>query len=275
MIKINGIPLEFSLFPNGETKMNEGQIKQTLTLSYCNVSLKYENDSDFTKLMFVKFYLDTLGIRPHLTISYMPYSRMDRTNNGSAFTLKYIAKFINSLGFYKVLIFEPHSDVTPALINNCTTIFPSIEILKKVKKEISFNEDMDVIYFPDSGAEKRYGSLVKAKNSLVGFKHRSFETGKITSLRVFGSVPQQGFKAVMIDDLCSYGGTFILGAKELRALGASEIYLVVTHCENSIYSGDIFYSYINKIFTTDSIIRNDANIRLLSIYKLDDYGMIN
>jgi len=273
MIFLNSIPLEFKVFPNGETLMNETQIREVI-LQNNVVSLKYENDSDLIKLMFIKRYLDVLKKQSELVVYYMPYSRMDRSEGGSAFTLKYVADFINALSFDKITVIEPHSDVTPALLNNCESSFPSVNILYDVKNNINFNNDNDYLYFPDAGAEKRYSKMIKVKNQLVGFKHRDFQTGKIISLEVLGEVKQKGFKVIMIDDLSSYGGTFILGATKLRELGASEIYLVVGHAEESIYKGDIFKTdLINKVFTTNSIVTEELNDRI-KIYPIQGKGVI-
>lgn len=274
MIFLNSIPLEFKVFPNGETLMNEEQIRNSISFSTNVISLKYENDNDLIKLMFTKCFLDTLKIQAELIIYYMPYSRMDRSEGKSAFTLKYVTDFINGLNFDKIIVIEPHSDVTPALLNNCETSFPSVNILYDVKKLINFYEDTDYIYFPDSGAEKRYNKMIKVKNSIVGFKHRDFMTGKITSLDVLGASDLTGRRIIMIDDLSSYGGTFILGATELKKLGATRVYLVVGHAEESIYKGDIFKTdLIDKVFTTNSIITEELNDRI-KIYPIQGKGVV-
>lgn len=275
MIFLNSIQLEFKVFPNGETLMNEKQIRDETKANINTVSLKYESDNDLIKLMFVKRYLDSLKEQSELVVYYMPYSRMDRSEGGSAFTLKYITDFINGLNFEKITVIEPHSDVTPALLNNCESSFPSVNILSDVKIKIGFNEDTDYIYFPDAGCDKRMSKLIKVKNSLIGFKHRNFETGKITSLEVLGEVKERGFKVIMIDDLSSYGGTFMLGAKKLIDLGAGEVYLIVGHAEDSIYKGDIFKTdLINKVYTTNSIITEELNDRI-KIYPIQGKGVIS
>lgn len=72
-------------------------------------------------------------------------------------------------------------------------------------------------------------------------------------------VNTNNFKAVLIDDLCSYGGTFLLTAKKLKDLGAKEIYLLVGHCEDSIFSGSVFTSgLIDKVFTTNTIMSKNG-----------------
>ena len=71
-------------------------------------------------------------------------------------------------------------------------------------------------------------------------------------------VTSKEFKAIIVDDLCSKGGTFILTASKLREMGATEIYLVVTHCEDTIFSGDILKTdLIKKVYTTNSILSKE------------------
>ena len=47
----------------------------------------------------------------------------------------------------------------------------------------------------------------------------------------------------------------MLTAKKLKEMGAKDIYLVVTHCEDTIFEGDILKTdLIKNVFTTDSIL---------------------
>ncbi|MBW7460425.1 ribose-phosphate pyrophosphokinase, partial [Paenibacillus sepulcri] len=90
---------------------------------------------------------------------------------------------------------------------------------------------------------------------LVGFKSRDFQTGDIQSLDIVGTVPAEPFKVIIVDDLCSYGGTFIRSAEKLREIGASPVYLLVGHCEKSIHQGTILTTdLIDKVFTTNTIL---------------------
>lgn len=261
MIKLNGRILDFETFPNGETRVNGEQIKNYQS-SINQIEFKYENDSDLIKLLFVKKHLEELNTKSYLIIYYMPYSRMDRVEGNSVFTLKYVSEFINNLGFEKVTIVEPHSDVTPALINKSLAIYPSISILEDVVSEVGFDSEKDYLFFPDQGAAKRY-SKVKGYKSLIGFKERDFQTGQIKSLQMVGDVAEQGFKAIILDDLSSYGGTFILSAERLREAGATEVYLLVAHCEESIYEGKIFKTdLIDKVFTTNTIVKEAKNEKI-------------
>lgn len=277
MIKINGEEVEFSQFPNGETHIKH--LDTSKILDQLVIDFKYEEDGDLIRLMFVKKYLDSINITSNfcakLNIYYMPYSRMDRTENNSVFTLKYVADFISQLGFDRVVVIEPHSDVTPALLNNSESKFINFKLIEKVKQEVLFNEEEDYIVFPDSGASKRYDKI-KVKNSLFCNKVRDFQTGEIKSLEVIGDVEgTQGKTAIICDDLSSYGGTFVHTAKALRKLGFNKVYLLVAHAENSIFKGKLF-DYIDKVFTTDSILTEQDNWgnkkyeKQIKIYKMEE-----
>ncbi|MCY9737482.1 ribose-phosphate pyrophosphokinase [Paenibacillus alvei] len=263
MIQLNGVTLGFETFPNGEIKLPSDEIHYFLIKSRNVVNFKYENDSDLIKLLFLKKYLDSQSAISHLTIMYMPYSRMDRVEENSAFTLKYVADFINSLNFENVKVLEPHSDVTTALLNNSFAIYPTVDLFDSVYGAVNFNKDTDFVFYPDAGAQKRYASKLKGLKHLVGFKDRDFQTGKINGLTVVGEGVSQDSKIIIIDDLCSYGGTFKASAEKLRSLGAKEIYLLVAHCEDSIHEGGLLDSgLIDKVFTTDSLLTNYNHERL-------------
>ncbi|WP_371410263.1 ribose-phosphate pyrophosphokinase [Priestia megaterium] len=219
------------------------------------VEFKFESDEDLLKLQFVKRYIDSLRTtvsRVELVIYYMPYSRMDRSEGGSPFTLKYVTEFINSLDFEKITVIEPHSDVTMALLDRAEPLYVTFDLLPTVMKEVGFDESVDYVVFPDAGASKRY-SKIGDFCTLVGHKDRDFATGKIQGLELIGINNRAGEKAVIVDDLSSYGGTFVATSKELRKMGVKEVYLLVAHAENSVFKGELF-DHIDRLFTTDSIM---------------------
>ncbi|MGD1416413.1 ribose-phosphate pyrophosphokinase [Bacillus stercoris] len=252
MIKVNGREVEFREFPNGEFRLLHSSIDEMPLIP--EVHFKFENNSDLIKLMFVKNYLDQIHARGGcLVVYYMPYSRMDRSEAGSPFTLRYVTNFINNLNFNFVSVIEPHSDVTVALLENAEANYINFTLIENVKNEIDFDEENDFIMFPDAGASKRY-SKMKAKNVLIGHKHRNFQTGEIESLKLVGDTDKaKGRKAIIVDDLSSYGGTFVGASQALRNVGIEGVYLLVAHAENNIFKGKLF-EHIDKLFTTDSLI---------------------
>ena len=243
MILINNQPLDILEFPNREKKITYWPTNaETISIKF-----KWESDADFMTLLFLSDELKNLGRRAYLQIMYLPYSRMDRQMGTDLFTLKTLCKFINSMGFVKVFVNEPHSDVSMALLDNAIAMKTTIRLFEEMAWEPKIT-----ICYPDTGAQKRYH--YPNVHSVLGDKVRDTKTGKITRYRVHGDVIK-GQSIVILDDLCSYGGTFILAAEALKARGAGDIYLVVAHCEKSILKGKIFSSrLIKQVITTNSII---------------------
>lgn len=256
MIKLNGTFINFKQFPNGETHFDGSVVHDNRSFfgQTDQILFKYQTDKDLIELLFLKRYLDDNDSKEvELILSYMPYSRMDRVEGFSVFTLKYISEFINSLNFSRVFIHEAHSDVTLALINRSMPLETTKELFKRATEKIEFDKEKDYVFYPDAGAQKRYAKMGDY-NELVGHKKRNFETGRIESLNVIGNMAP-GQKVIIVDDLSSYGGTFMLSAEKLKELGAGEIYLVVAHAEEAIFNGDIIDTQmIEKVYTTDSII---------------------
>jgi ribose-phosphate pyrophosphokinase len=176
-----------------------------------------------------------------LTIPYVPFSRQDRVNHlGESFSLAVFANLINSLGFQRVVVHDPHSDVTPALIHNCEVVeqYEGVRIL--IRNTIT---EPFWLVSPDAGALKKTHKLaqVLARSSgnlclgiIESSKHRNTATGEITgtvihSTEDFSQPPFDKHMFVVVDDICDGGRTFIELGKELRKQGAQKIHLYVTH----------------------------------------------
>ncbi|WP_297425508.1 ribose-phosphate pyrophosphokinase [Clostridium sp.] len=258
MIYLNNEKVNITKFPNGESLINSDNLNVANAVN--TIKLKFESDNDITHLIFLKGHLDELNLKCKLVIAYMPYSRMDRTEGLTIFTLKHLCRLVNALKFDEVSIYEPHSDVCVALLDRVKVINMSKSLAEKAIEYIDKNnEDLYLIY-PDAGAAKRYSKQIKYEKVLTANKERDFKTGYIKKLDINGNTESEKFKAVIVDDLCSKGGTFILTAKKLKEMGATEIYLAVTHCEDTIFDGDILKTdLITKVFTTNSILSKDHN----------------
>ena len=161
---------------------------------------------------------------------------------------------LNDINFDKVICLDVHSNVTPALVNNLQVDSPKAHI-ENVFTTIGTKNL--TLFFPDEGAQKRYGEMFKNIPQAFGIKKRNWETQKIEDYMVVGTENIAGKRILIIDDICSYGNTFVNAAKSLKKAGAKEIYLYVSHCEDAISKGNVFTSgYFEGIFTTNSLIRS-------------------
>lgn len=280
MIKIEDCEIAYDTrrFPDGSLSLKLPPIDNILEP---HVSWYYEGDSElFTLICLRKHYADR---EMTLHMPYCPHARMDRVKEQSdVFTLKYFCEIINSLNFKMVSVNDVHSNVATALLDRVVNISPDKDIeyaIKSIPIEICLVEDvMDfmggykklysgMLFFPDEGAMKRYSGMFDLPYA-YGIKKRNWETGKIEGLDVIGDTSSIAGKDILIvDDICSKGGTFLRSAKKLKELGARKIYLYVTHCENTILEGELLTSgLIEKVFTTDSIFtKNHEKIEVIKI----------
>ena len=128
-------------------------------------------------------------------------------------------------------------------------------LAKDLLKELNDGKEEVYLVYPDAGAAKRYGKEISYDKILTANKERDFRTGFIKKLQINGDIQSKSFKAVIVDDLCSKGGTFQITASKLKDMGATEIYLAVTHCENTIFQGDLLTgNLVAGIYTTNSIL---------------------
>jgi ribose-phosphate pyrophosphokinase len=185
----------------------------------------------------------------NLLIPYFPAARQDRIMvTGEPLTVKVYADIINQLHFKKVMVFDPHSEVTPAVLHRCKVITNHV-FIRKVIESIDNNV---VLISPDGGALKK---IYKVANFLGGreviecSKSRDVKTGKLTGFKVYQE-NLEGKDCLIVDDICDAGGTFIGLAKELKSKNAGKLYLAVSH---GIFSkGFEDLKCFEKIFTTDS-----------------------
>ena len=285
MIKIGKQIIGDKTFPNNEViidKVNDC-VNMHLSLNAfdeINVFMRYDSDSDIVKLIFIKKHLDDnfTGLRVRLSMPYIPYSRMDRKINGFCFTLKYFCDIINSLNFDSVSVLDSHSNVSTALLNNCVEFKPLPYIEKAINFIKSKNQKIDYIFYPDNGAYKRYVDMSQDFDSSIydipsffGNKLRNLQTGDIIDYQLINSPNLKGKNVLIIDDLCSKGFTFYNAGLKLKESGVDNLYLYVTHCEESIYRGKLLSSNLfNKIFTTNSILTNwesDVLYKVLDVLK--------
>ena len=179
---------------------------------------------------------------------------MDRVVNlEDVFTLKYFCEVINSLDFQKVKVLDVHSNVSLALLDRVINKFPKTDI-GMVLSDMKSNKKNIALFFPDEGAMKRYAEHFSQYDFAFGMKKRDWRSGKILGLDILQKENIVGKDVLIIDDICSKGGTFYHSAKALLEAGAASVSLYITHCENSILQGELFTcGMIDKFYTTRSI----------------------
>lgn len=248
MIKYNNKPININHFPDGTLLMKE----EVVLDEPAQITWHYENNEELVALYFLTKHVRSKGVRDiALKMPYIPNARQDRVKQSEdIFTLKYFSQMINDLGFASVTVLDPHSYVSEALIDRIYIQSPKKyvdKVIEKIGKQV-------LLFYPDEGAMKRYSSMFQ-QPYVFGIKKRDWSTGKIQGLSVSGQKELIANSTILIvDDICSRGGTFYHSAKALKELGAKDIYLYISHCENTVLEGDLIKSdLIKRIYTTNSI----------------------
>lgn len=260
-------------FPDGTQKIDFLE-PLVITPGNCYVItwVGYEGDEELARLIFITKHLkDKFNAKVYLNMPYIPNARMDRTKSDSeVFTLKYFADVINWLGFEKVFVFDPHSNVSEALIDHIVVISP-----EDIIKEVIERARTKFVYFPDEGAFKRYSGMecFKGLDPLIGHKKRDWKTGEIIGLNItspegyeFEDGHFMGCRILMVDDIISFGGTLAYSADVLSRLGFTEITAYASHVENSILNEEkgklldrLKSGIVKKVYTTDSLFTKESN----------------
>lgn len=250
MIFVNGEKVEQEHFSAGELKIKLTPVGVDTNI---NILWRYENDAEYFTIACIRSFYQKNSCC--LVMPYLPHARMDRVKNPEdVFTLKMFCNLINALGFQQVTVWDAHSNVGVALLDRVNNLSP-----KRFIDDVltNYSKENLALFFPDEGAQKRYGEMFPDIPQAFGIKKRNWETMKIEGLDIVGVENIKGKRVIIIDDICSYGNTFVRAAEALHAAGAEEINLYITHCEDAISKGNVFTcGLINRVFTTSSLVRS-------------------
>lgn len=215
---------------------------------------RISNSNDLMMVLFAKQTLDYLEFeRVELHISYLLAARMDRVMlEGEPFSLKVVAGLINTAGFKKVNIFDPHSEVSTALIDRSYTV-TNHQYVKDVLTDYfkRNNPENYCLVSPDAGALKKIHKLAQfldIDNVVECMKERDLKTGKLISFKTVED-DLSGQTCLIVDDICDGGGTFAGTAKMLKEKGAAKVVLIVSH---GIFSKGTNVEAVDESYTTDS-----------------------
>lgn len=259
------IPHTTLKFPGGEVQVRlDHQTKNVYgskreTLLCANI----RNSDDLMELLLLTDVVRREGIKNvSLYMPYIPYARQDRVcYPGESLSLKVFCDLINAQKYDKVTVWDAHSDVALALLNNVSHLKLSTILFNN---SVWFNDK--VLISPDAGAMKKVGEAAKLLKAemVVAKKIRDPNTGEITGTDVDMAHLDRprGRKWLIVDDICDGGRTFIELAKRMNEMVSHNgIYLYVTH---GIFSKgfDVFREtvpgkdipLINQIYVANSFV---------------------
>lgn len=202
-------------------------------------------------------------------IPYVPYARQDRVMTpGEPLSVKVFARIINQLELNRVIVFDAHSDVSPALIDRCVNI-TNHDMVATLLKELDLKDY--VLVSPDLGAYKKIDKLAQklgyTGEIVTGIKIRDLVTGNIVKSDV-NATDLQGKSCIVVDDICDGGRTFIELAAALKAKQAGDLYFMVSHGIFSYNALERLQEAGYKMVCSTDSIRERENDGFYKQYKL-------
>lgn len=256
------IAFQSFVFSGGEPHIKikpDFDVSETVTITH-----RINSFNDFGLLLLAVDALKRMDVKLiNVFIPYFPAARQDRVMiAGEPLSVKVYADILNSLKLNKITVFDAHSEVTPALLDNCEVI-SNHDFIAQVLKKIGNNVKL---ISPDGGALKK---IYKVSEYLGGIdvvecsKSRDVKTGKLSGFKVYDD-NLQGMDCLIVDDICDGGGTFIGLAEELKKKNAGKLYLAVSH--GIFNKGFEAMNAFERIFTTDSFREFDEE--MVEVIKL-------
>lgn len=253
------IDFETFTFSGGEPHI---KIKEVIK-GAVTITQRIKNFNDLGFLLIATDALRRMNIKEiNVFIPYFPAARQDRVMvSGEPLSVKVYADIINSQNYEKVTIFDPHSEVTPALVNNVEVI----DNHKFVKRCLETIKEEIVLISPDGGALKK---IYKLSAYLGGIeviecsKKRDVKTGQLSGFTVYAD-DLKGKTAIIVDDICDGGSTFLGLGKALQEKNSGDLHLIVSH---GIFNKgfDPLKEIYKTIFTTNSF-RNVESKQVIQI----------
>ena len=180
---------------------------------------------------------------------------------GEALSVRVFAQMINGAGFRRVTVFDPHSEVAPALLDRCRVI-DHHEFVREVIARIPDARMLQLVA-PDAGSAKKMHHLAKAlrwEQVVQCDKTRDVLSGELSGAQVFAD-DLAGADCLVVDDICDGGGTFIQLARALKAKNAGRLFLAVSH---GIFSKgtEVLLPHYEGLFTTNSFYQGPTTEKL-------------
>ena len=206
-------------------------------------------------------------------IPYFGYARQDRkVVPRTSISAKLVSNLITKSGADRVVTVDLHAGQIQGFFDiPVDNLFATPIFARHIKKRIKSKKIICVA--PDVGGTERARALGKLLNvGLAIVDKRRPKPGQSQVMNVIGDVKDK--TCIIVDDIIDSGGTIINAAKALKARGAKEVYVYITH---GVLSGDavkkIKSSVIKNLVITDTIdngqkTRNVKNIEVLPISSL-------
>lgn len=218
-------------------------LKESVAGENILITCRIQSSSDIMRLFMATDAVKRGGAhRVSAFIPYLPFARQDKPAPGQPLSIRAFADLLNAQNYHMVVVIEAHSEVAPAVINNCI----NLRYFEHIRKVIELHPEAHLC----SPTDKRFG---RVQNMALQLGHMK---PVVMATRVRDLKAEMEGPIVIVDDICDDGYDHVAIADLLRQQGASHVFLAVTH---GLFTKGVKHlkKAFDHIYTTDSFVNSD------------------
>jgi ribose-phosphate pyrophosphokinase len=260
------IKFKTSTFPAGEIYI---KTEVPIGTRAVRINGRCKSSDDLMRILMAVDSLSRQGVRYiELFLPYLPYSRQDRVcSHGEAYSLKVIAwTLVQTVD--KVITYDVHSNVARSIMdmrlknyNNHREVIDFVKFILPQSKKLA-------LISPDAGSAKKIEKLFDTTGlfDTVVYCNKRRVNGEVRIDYIHNNL--MDMTAIVVDDICDGGRTFIELGKKLRERHVDQMHLFVSHgiFSNGVEKLKEMYKYIG---TTNSMNTESMTPMGVKCFNLD------
>jgi ribose-phosphate pyrophosphokinase len=262
-----GESIEFttSKFPAGEIYVRVDVPNGTNAV---RVNSRFNGSDDLMRIIMAIDALERQGVKyVELFLPYFPYSRQDRVcNSGESLSVRVVAFILASCGVNRIITYDTHSGVPLTLLdqrlkdyNNHREVLDFVDFILPKNKKLA-------LISPDAGASKKADKLFKTGMfDTIVYCNKRREGKEIKYDDIQNNI--MGMTAIVVDDICDGGATFLALGKKLREKHVNEMHLFVSHGIFSAGVGKLkeMYKYIGTTNSMNTVLTTPIGVKCFQL----------
>lgn len=193
-------------------------------------------------------------------IPYFGYARQDRRGmEREPITAKLVADLLQRSGVTRILTMDLHTEQIQGFFDIPVDNLYARPVLVEAVRKLRPNQ----VVTPDVGSIKLACAFAEKLNiDFAVIDKRRVNANEVESALV-GDVYQK--RVLLVDDMCSTGGTLKKAALVCKRAGASAVFAAVTH---GLFIGNFENSGIEKIIMSNTVPTPNCNVEVVSVAPL-------
>jgi ribose-phosphate pyrophosphokinase len=273
-----GLPLGRAIlgnFPDGEISCKIDEDVRGRDVFIVQPTCPPVNENLMELLILIDSFKRASADRITAVVPYYGYARQDRKDEGRVpISAKLVADLVTRSGADRVLCMDLHTAQIQGFFDIPVDHLYAAPVLDEhLKSNLELRDDDFVVVSPDEGSIKRaLDHMKRLGGHLAIIDKRRSSAEKTKQAHVIGQ-EVKGRLVLICDDMITTAGSICGAAEMMKASGAREIHLAVTHglfCGGAVER--LQKAPIDGLFVTDSVPLPEEhkipNLRLVSIAPL-------